>query len=87
MLARTQAALLRALWPLLRPGGMLLYVTCSVLPQENAQLVAAFLQDTADAREVALDTSWGHAQEVGRQILPGEQGMDGFYYAKLNKQE
>jgi 16S rRNA (cytosine967-C5)-methyltransferase len=87
MLAHTQAALLRALWPLLRPGGMLLYVTCSVLPQENAQLVAAFLQDTADAREVALDTSWGHAQEVGRQILPGEQGMDGFYYAKLNKQE
>ena len=82
-----QAKLLAALWPLLRPGGMLVYSTCSVLPRENARQVAAFLHDRDDAVEVDPVGNWGHPQAAGRQILPGEDGMDGFYYACLRKQD
>ncbi|TVQ71812.1 MAG: 16S rRNA (cytosine(967)-C(5))-methyltransferase RsmB [Chromatiaceae bacterium] len=82
-LAAEQARLLRALWPLLAPGGMLLYVTCSLLPDENALIVAQFLQDEPSASESPLQAPWGRAQAAGRQILSGDQGMDGFYYARL----
>ncbi len=85
-LATVQGQILDALWPTLKPGGMLLYATCSILPQENAQQIAAFLARTADARESALDAQWGIAQVHGRQILPGSDNMDGFYYARLIKQ-
>jgi len=90
-LVTTQAAILDAVWPLLRPGGMLVYATCSVLPQENVLQVQAFLQRTADAQPQAMEVEWGHAAQVGRQILPGDAatdgygGMDGFYYACLQK--
>ncbi len=84
-LVETQAAILRALWPLLAPGGMLLYATCSVLPEENHLQVAAFLATQADARERPIEADWGRALTPGRQILPGEGGMDGFYYACLQK--
>jgi 16S rRNA (cytosine967-C5)-methyltransferase len=84
-LAAAQRALLAALWPLLAPGGMLLYVTCSVLAEENRQNVNAFLDDHADARARPIDATWGRAAGPGRQILPGESGMDGFYYALLEK--
>ncbi len=84
-LAATQAALLEALWPLLAPGGRLLYVTCSVLDTENSKQIHRFLRAHDDAREVGLDMDWGHTCEHGRQILPGEHGMDGFYYACLSK--
>lgn len=84
-LAAEQRRLLHALWPLLKPGGMLVYATCSILPVENGRQVAAFLQAQHDARERAVDSGWGHAVEAGRQILPGENGMDGFYYACLSK--
>ena len=84
-LAQRQAAILDALWPCLRPGGKLLYATCSLMPQENHLQVEAFLQRQADARAQPLDDSWGHACSVGRQTLPGEHTMDGFYYALLEK--
>ena len=84
-MAQRQAALLAALWPLLRPGGRLLYATCSVLPAENGDQVAAFLAGHADARAQALPPIPGQAAGPGRQILPGEAGMDGFYYALLTK--
>ena len=84
-LARRQAAILDALWPCLRTGGKLLYATCSLLPQENYLQVEAFLQRTPDARSIGLTQSWGHACAVGRQTLPGEMTMDGFYYALLEK--
>lgn len=80
-----QAALLDALWPLLRPGGMLLYATCSVLPRENAEQVRAFLERRADAVAGLPDAEWGRNTRPGRQILPGEQEMDGFFYAGLRK--
>ena len=80
-----QARLLDALWTTLRPGGRFLYATCSVLKDENETQVAAFLARTADAVAGELDARFGHASGAGRQRLPGEDGMDGFFYALLHK--
>jgi len=85
-LVKTQSAMLDALWPTLKPGGYLLYATCSILPDENTLQIQAFLARQPDAREVTIKANWGIAQAAGRQILPGQQGMDGFYYALLEKQ-
>ena len=84
-LAALQARLLDALWKTVKPGGVLLYATCSILKHENEHQVAAFLSRTPDARADLLDASYGHAAGPGRQRLPGEQGMDGFFYARLLK--
>ena len=84
-LSQRQAAILDALWPCLRPGGKLLYATCSLMPQENQQQVEAFLRRHGDARESALRIDSGHKCTHGRQTLPGEETMDGFYYALLEK--
>ena len=84
-LQQEQAQLLNNLWHTLRPGGQLLYATCSILPDENSRQVEAFLADHPDATLAPMSADWGHAQAAGQQILPGEHGMDGFYYALLNK--
>jgi 16S rRNA (cytosine967-C5)-methyltransferase len=84
-LASTQQRMLEALWPLLARGGKLLYSTCSVFPEENHQTVQEFLAATPDAAEAGITADWGHAGPVGRQILPGEDNMDGFFYALLVK--
>ena len=84
-LVTEQARLLDALWPLLAPGGMLLYSTCSILRRENAGQVAAFLARRPDAAIVPIEADWGRDTEPGRQILPGEQDMDGFFYACLQR--
>ncbi len=84
-LREEQQRLLGALWPLLRSGGMLLYATCSVLPQENVEQISWFVDDREDASEIPLDMVCGEKQAFGRQILPGDHGMDGFYYAGLLK--
>jgi 16S rRNA (cytosine967-C5)-methyltransferase len=84
-LANRQAEILRAQWPLLVPGGILLYCTCSVLADENWHQIKGFLQQHADAAEMPIDAAWGHRCEYGRQILPGENEMDGFYFACLRK--
>jgi 16S rRNA (cytosine967-C5)-methyltransferase len=84
-LARTQAALLDALWTCLAPGGSLLYVTCSLLPDENEEQIAAFLARQQAAREQPLPIAVGRAQRHGRQILPATNGPDGFYFALLHK--
>lgn len=86
-LAAAQARLLDALWPLLAPGGKLVYASCSVLAAENANQVAAFLDRQSGARAGALPGKWGRAAGAGRQIPPGEDGMDGFYYACLEKRD
>lgn len=80
-----QRRLLDALWSLLAPGGKLLYATCSVLARENAMQVDGFLAVEAEARALALPSGWGTTAGAGRQILSGEDGMDGFYYACLEK--
>jgi 16S rRNA (cytosine967-C5)-methyltransferase len=84
-LANTQKTLLENLWSLLKPGGLLLYATCSVLPAENASIIQAFLAQHFDATEEVITANWGLAQASGRQILPKHNGMDGFFYAKLRK--
>ena len=84
-LAQRQAELLKAMWPLLSPGGMLLYSTCSVLKTENSNQVADFLGYQADAIERPMLAGRVKVAGVGSQILPGENGMDGFYYACLHK--
>jgi len=84
-LVTLQGQILRALWPLLKPGGMLLYVTCSVLPQENIRQLQRFCAEQADVEHLSIEAEWGLAQALGRQILPGQEGMDGFYYASLRK--
>lgn len=80
-----QARILDAIWPLLAPGGLLLYATCSLLPQENEEQIKRFLSVTADAAERSIEAGWGVARVVGRQTLPGQQTMDGFYYVCLEK--
>ena len=84
-LVAQQAQMLDALWTVLKPGGRLLYATCSILKGENEFQVAAFLQRTPDAAAQPLDDRFGRASGVGRQRLPGEDGMDGFFYALLGK--
>lgn len=81
-----QWQLLQALWPTLAPGGKLLYATCSILPQENHLLIQEFLADRNDATVLPMSGSWGREVSPGRQILSGEDDMDGFYYALLGKQ-
>jgi 16S rRNA (cytosine967-C5)-methyltransferase len=84
-LTERQRSLLAALWPLLAPGGRLLYVTCSILKQENERQIAAFLAAQPDAEEEVIRAPWGRARPSGRQILTGEGDMDGFFYARLRK--
>ena len=80
-----QQQILCAAWELLDPGGVLLYVTCSVLKQENERQVETFLTKHQDAIEESIEADWGIKREFGRQVLTGDSGMDGFYYAKLLK--
>jgi 16S rRNA (cytosine967-C5)-methyltransferase len=80
-----QKAILQAVWPLLAPGGLLLYATCSILKQENERQVQAFLAEHGDAVELPIETDWGAAGKCGRQILTGDSAMDGFYYARISK--
>ncbi len=84
-LAATQRRLLNALWPLLRTGGKLLYATCSVLAQENQEQIKWFLTRHPDATLDRIHCNGGHETDYGVQILPGEDGMDGFFYARLTK--
>ena len=80
-----QARLLAALWPLLARGGKLLYVTCSLLIEENANQVGGFVAARADAHPLPISAHWGIESPPGRQILAGQSDMDGFYYACLHK--
>ena len=76
--AARQAQILNALWPVLAPGGKLLYVTCSVFPQENDGVIKTFLADVPDARHLGLPAN------APAQCLP-DAAHDGFFYALLEK--
>ena len=86
-LAEQQYQLLSSLWSLLKPNGILLYVTCSVLPEENSDVLLRFLSRYPDAKEDTLDVKWGVPCSIGRQIFPQIHGTDGFYYARLRKMD
>ncbi len=81
----TQKQILKQAWELLVPGGILLYATCSILKQENEEQIAAFLKNHTDAVELPITADWGIKTKHGRQVLTGDSGMDGFYYARLVK--
>jgi 16S rRNA (cytosine967-C5)-methyltransferase len=82
-----QCRILDALWPLLRPGGLMLYATCSLLSRENELQMVDFIERHGDALSRPIEADWGEARSVGRQIPPGASEMDGFFYALLEKQE
>jgi 16S rRNA (cytosine967-C5)-methyltransferase len=85
-MAKMQQAMLAALWPLLNPGGRLLYATCSVFRAENVERITDFLAHHREVRAVDLgEPGWGRRAGPGRQLLPGEAGTDGFYYACLTR--
>ena len=84
-LSKIQTELLEKVWKTLRKGSMLVYATCSVLPQENDHVVAGFLATHTDASVVTIEAAWGQATDCGRQIFPSANGGDGFYYARLQK--
>jgi 16S rRNA (cytosine967-C5)-methyltransferase len=89
-LPQLQGRLLAAAWRLLASGGRLVYATCTVTRSENRDLIAEFVRGTPDAASLPAEQweGWpnlGEADEFGRQILPGEAGADGFYYAALTK--
>lgn len=79
-----QQEILKSIWRLLKPGGTLVYATCSILPEENKDQVNKFLAENNDATHIPITAN---KNDIGWQILPNEESMDGFYYAKLLKSE
>ncbi|MBW7931786.1 MAG: 16S rRNA (cytosine(967)-C(5))-methyltransferase RsmB, partial [Gammaproteobacteria bacterium] len=79
--------LLAALWPLLRPGGRLLYATCSILHEENAGVIRRFMASRSDAMlavpPAGLPAWLRSVGGTGWQALPGDAGTDGLYYALM----
>ncbi len=85
-LVRTQRGLLDALWPLLKPGGRLIYATCSVFQDEGEHQIVAFMQRTAG---VIRHPAPGHllpvVENAGASVADARAPSDGFYYARLDK--
>lgn len=83
--AAQQLQLLEGLWPLLKPGGTLLYATCSILAEENSEVVQAFLEHQDTAALSIPEAAAGEVVSGGRQLLPATGGPDGLFYARLEK--
>ena len=84
-LAEQQLDILRGLWPLLKVGGTLLYATCSVLDEENSQVVNRFLAEHEGVELCSIEGDWGASAACGRQLLPAAHGTDGLFYSLLRK--
>jgi 16S rRNA (cytosine967-C5)-methyltransferase len=84
-LQELQLHLLETLWQCLAPNGLLLYSTCSVLPEENSFIVERFLQRHSDVKVEGIQAQWGVECPTGRQLLPQADANDGFFFARLRK--
>jgi 16S rRNA (cytosine967-C5)-methyltransferase len=80
-----QNKMLAALWPLLKPGGRLVYCTCSVFLEESDERIEAFINEYDDAELLPVHTNWGVISCFGRHTIPGHNDSDGFYYSVLTK--
>lgn len=83
-----QLKILKSLWPCLKPGGILLYTTCSILPDENCEVIKEFMNDQSDCALGKLNITCDSGKietPIGVQLLPQTNSHDGFYYAKLTK--
>ncbi|MCL9675513.1 16S rRNA (cytosine(967)-C(5))-methyltransferase RsmB [Acinetobacter sp. ACZLY 512] len=80
-----QQQILKNLWPQLKVGGTLLYITCSILKPENEQQMQAFFAEHGNASELKIEADWGIEQAYGRQLLPTSGQGDGFYYCRIKK--
>lgn len=81
-----QLAILQKVWSTLKPGGLLLYTTCSILPQENSEIVAKFIESSDNANYEGISADWGVECPFGRQLLPSnENGPDGFFFSLIRK--
>ena len=72
------------MWQMLKSGGIMLYATCSIEPVENTLQIKQFLSEHKDAELIPLKQDES-ADNPGLQILPGQNSMDGFFYARLKK--
>ncbi|MCM0613910.1 16S rRNA (cytosine(967)-C(5))-methyltransferase RsmB [Marinobacter sediminum] len=86
-LAAIQLGLLNTMWSILKPGGRLVYATCSVFPQENHRIIQRFRKQQDNAILVEPEVQWGRDMGAGRQLLPDPNSHDGFFYAVLEKPE
>lgn len=92
-LAQLQEKILLAIWPLLKPGGTLLYATCSIMPEENHLQIKRFTEATDNARLVPLEGQWGYDTGFGKQLFANAnspanssgQSGDGFFYSLMIK--
>lgn len=84
-ISAVQLGLLKSLWPLLAPDGILVYATCSILRQENEEQIFSFIKQQSDCSFLAENKAWGHSTGHGWQILPGDFNSDGFFYSVLKK--
>lgn len=84
-LVAQQQRILAALWPLLAPGGRLVYITCSLLRAENEAVVDRFFTGRDDAKAIPLQLPAGQTATTGWQILPGDGDLDGMYYAVFER--
>jgi len=84
---KRQKNILSKIWPLLREGGILLYATCSIFPEENDEVMQSFLEKTKEASVMPISLPCGIALSCGVQLLPGVHDTDGFYFSLIKKRK
>ena len=81
--ARTQAQVLDLAVPLVRPGGRITFITCSLLDAEGADAIAAFLARHPGWHSAPVAASIGRPRGAGWRLTPGHDDTDGFFFANL----